>query len=518
MLNPRILIVLSGYADADALTDGLLDALAHAGRPYSLRFAVPAPMINAARGALDALPKAALPRDGLIAYDEALGLEAVAPLLTNETHFLSLEGPCGFGDRWERALLSRLALTGEPRALLTGVLRGQGAEAQAFLPAVAEDFDTGGARLTAGLPLVHSAAPVRTMIAYPALLFGRVDFLREAETARATLSIAAHVAGYTVFALDQTPLWPLTRQPRARLQRPSDEALPLTHLTRFERLAGISYAQERVSARSQLGLFTTEDGYPQRLPRRMEAEQRVRRLSRRAPAPLTVTAFCDWYPAPREPIRYLIRFSYLKALAALPLLLYTGGEQERALRARFANTLAYPDNGVLPRKLIYQDGMTQEQHFRRSKWLLLRRAMHAWPEDTHAAGVDIDILPHPVPPGAALDFSPLMDDRVHLGWVDGAPDASMIVAPRERVRLLAREAESITLLDAELKRGFSERALLLRLIDAYPDLFTLHPLPKRELLPLTLLDARLLSVELRRLLSALPPPVHAEDMKERKPT
>lgn len=74
-------------------------------------------------------------------------------------------------------------------------------------------FEDNAVQIVRGLPLVCAASPVRTLTADPALLFGPVDFLRKAEPALATLSIAAYVAGFSVYALPDAPLWPLAEPP-----------------------------------------------------------------------------------------------------------------------------------------------------------------------------------------------------------------------------------------------------------------------------------------------------------------
>ena len=94
MLNPRLLIVLSALPDAETGLWMVLDALAQARHPFSLRFALPAPLEQEVRAA--APPEAALKQGDLLFYNEAAGLAALPPLLTDETHFLSLPGVYGF--------------------------------------------------------------------------------------------------------------------------------------------------------------------------------------------------------------------------------------------------------------------------------------------------------------------------------------------------------------------------------------------------------------------------------------
>ena len=139
MLNPRILAVFGGLPDGEtALTQALL-ALSRAGRPFGVRFALPARFEPAVRAS--SLPSDAFSGDDLVFFDDTPGLAGVVPHLTDETHFLSISGAWDFASRWDSVLLQRYAAVKTPRALLTAVVTGTGAQAQPCLPAFVGAID-----------------------------------------------------------------------------------------------------------------------------------------------------------------------------------------------------------------------------------------------------------------------------------------------------------------------------------------------------------------------------------------
>ena len=570
MLATRMLVVLTGPLDAGSVMRTAAAAVKAAARPYGLRFAAPHAFEAAMK---DMLSGGGLSMESFVFYpDDEDPLQSVPPLLSDESHFLLLCGEHGFSSRWDAALYAALpprhalltASVSPPRgaaspaalpggagkrltslrsAVASGRIRKQDgtlamregdtriikkaafcAESvtetpalapEAYLPALAEDFGEEGVLISRGLPLVCAAGPVRTLVANPALLFGPVSFIQGASPSLDALSINAYVAGFSLYALGETPLWPLAQQPRFRLRRTAEKIVPGSTLARFEQLAGFRYEQRRAGIKTTWGLFNVENAYAQRLPRGMAVSQRARAARmrfRESYMPLLITAFID-LPNPRRPVAsYVLRLGFLKAIESLPLLLYTGGAQERYLRTGFPNTQSYPDNGVLPKDLLTA-GMSREQHFKRSKPFLLHSAAKRRLEFTHAAWVDADVLPHPICPEAVPDFGALMDDRIHFALVDGAPDLSFVLVPVKHLPLLIRETASLTQLDQELKRGFGEEALWQRLFAKYPELFTLHPMPRRRLLFLSAFDPRLLGQRLRVLLSGAPAPIPGEAIR-----
>ena len=556
MIASRLLLVLAPSMDASAAEGTIRRAYMASARPLALRFAAPLSLASA----LSELPEEYF----LLFYDDALGLSALPEQLTDETHFLLLSSPYAFSQRWDVQLLRTLRGLGA-HSLLTGQMRPcppkeekadsvmdaptqrlpnlgrnlaalrqslpelkkakgsteakinhpsvrfssktEPAVSEAYLPALKESVSENSVAIGRGLALVCAEGPIKTLVIDPDLLMGPISFLRECDLTPSTLSLAAYVAGYAVYALHEPWLWPIREPDKRFLIRPSADVLPGSTMARFEQLLGFHYGQPHTTGKAAMGLFIPEDTYPQRMPGNLMLEQKLRlaRLKlKEAHLPLMVSAYTDLPSARNSPAFYTLRFGFLRRIASLPLLLFTGGSQERALRASFPNTLNYPTHGLLPNELL-AEGMTPAQHFARSKPLLMLRAAKKRVEFSHAAWVDMDILPHPVCAEAAPNLSSLMDDRIHLATVEGIPDLSFLVIPAERLGMIARETLSLTQLDAELKRDFSEEILWQRLFHKKPEWFAIHPMPRRRLLFLSLFDPGLLSVSVRSHLSDLPP-------------
>ncbi len=564
MFTARILVILSPPVTAEAAAETISRAVETAVRPAGLRFAVPHTMTQRLNG----LPEGVEP----LFYDAAQGVSGVVPCLTEETHFLFLTGPHAFNPRWDASLYAQwrqfdkhtlltssitpspapssgafsdsaptirvpavssnrlsalrkltpalqkrsISLPDDaPHGILPHLRHSKPAavcRSQAHLPALKDVQEDGGILLGRGLALVCAAGPVKTLVIDPCFLFGPVVFLLEGESLDADfLSLTAYLTGYTVYALSEVFAWPLHTQPQNTLRLPAD-ALPGTTLARFEQLLGFHSALRRCDAKTAMGLFGHEDAYPQRMPPKLLVKHKTRLACMNlleTHMPLLVSAFID-LPNPRvEAAFYLLRFGFLRRIQSLPLLLYTGGSQERALRAAFPHTQSYPDQKLLPKTLL-QSGMKPEEYFARSKTLLMYKAAKRQVEFTHAAWVDMDILPHPICAQAVPDFKSMMDDRIHIATVNGIPDPSFVVVPVDRLPSLAQLAQSITQLDAELKRGFSEPLLWERLFHRKPQWFAIHPMPRRRLLFMTAFDPQLLTQTVRPFLKDLPKPYYAQ--------
>ena len=546
MFTAHILFVLNPPITAQTAAETVTRAHAAALRSIGIRFALPAVL----QGAVENLPEDA----DVIYFNSPEGLSAIVPLLTDETHFLSVSGPHDFEEHWDKHMLAlwrkhdqqtlftasitactppaQDAPAGKKLASLLKALpevlkkRTQCREGvistpnparhteqspsvpEAHLPALKEVLGDDTVTLGKGLSLVCATQPVRTMVVDPAFVFGTTEFLRQAHSlAPEALSLEAYLNGYTVRALHRVHLWPVGTQPVQHMLLPSADALPGTTLARFEQLLGFQNGERLCSAKAAMGLFSPEDAYLQRIPLKLRFRQRARAAKLHLlefDMPLMVSAFID-LPNPRVASAfYLLRFGFLRRIQSLPLVLYTGGTQERALRAAFPNTKSYPDTKLLPRTLL-QKGMKEDTLFARSKMALVNHAVAMHTEFTHAAWVDMDTLPHPVCAEAVPDFSPMMDDRIHIATVNGVPDPSFIIVPRDTLPALSKLVQSITLLDAELKRGFSDALLWERLYQRKPAWFAIHPMPRRRMLFLSAFDRELLSPSLRTQLSQLPP-------------
>jgi len=563
LFTARILVILYPPITAEAACATIARACKNAARPAGLRFALPHTM----DGFLIDLPENIQP----LFYDTVQGLSCVVPQLTDETHFLLLTGPHAFVPQWDAALYSlwrkqnrhtlftascmpapvsdESASTGEgstirvpaisrnrlaalrqlspalqkrsivpaedrPHGILPHLRHAKTARSavsQAHLPALKEVLPDGRITIGRGLSLVCAREPVKTLIIDPAFLFGSIDFLLENDSLTTDrLSLDAYMNGFSVLALHQVLAWPVKSLPHATLCLPSD-TLGGTTLSRFEQALGFHCTERRCEPKAAMGLFGHENTYLQHMPGNLMLNQKARSFLMKVmekPMPLLVSAFID-LPNPRVASAfYVLRFGFLRRIQSLPLTLYTGGSQERALRASFPHTQSYPDNSLLPRTLL-QSGMKAEEHFARSKTLLMHKAAKRQVEFTHAAWVDMDILPHPVCTEAVPDFEPLMDDRIHIATVNGIPDPSFVIAPVERLEQLAKMVQNITQLDAELKRGFSETLLWERIFHQKPQWFAIHPMPRRRLLFLTAFDPQLLTQSVRPFLQDLPKPYYA---------
>ncbi len=542
---PFWLVILSFPIDAKSAEETIRCAKEKAARPSLMRFAIPQTL----EGSVDAGDSE------LCYYTGHEPLSGAAAVITDEKFFVLLSGEHRFDERWDARLASAFRSLGQKRSLLTGSITpgsyappaspdaptqrveklrpgNLAAFKQALpeirrrskqqmeqvsdhppevcLPAIKESPSDNEALIGNGLPLVCSSAAVPSLLIDPAFVFAPVQFLWDNTLDLCTLSLAAFITGWRVFVLNEPVFWPAAKLPRRVLRRPPPSTMPGTTLNRFEQLLGFQTGQEMVSAKAALGLFGAEDLYPQQMPHALAISQKALSVKLRlidTHAPLMVSAFID-LPFPRFPLPfYLLRFGFLRRIQSLPLLLFTGGSQERALRMSFTHTQSYPDHDVLSRTLLSQ-GMTPKQHFARSKPFLLKRAARLHSEFTHIAWLDMDILPHPICSNALIDFTPIMDERIHLATVHGVPDLSFILVPVHMCEALAREAKSLTLLDAELKRDFSEEIMWERLFLKRPEWFTIHPMPRRRLLFLSVFDPRFFSQTIRPLLKNLPEPFH----------
>lgn len=564
MIVPRLLVVLSAPVDHASAQHTIHRAVQAAARPSMLRFALPASLND---GLME------LPLDAVCFFYEDERLESVIPLLSDETHFLLIGGEYAFAQRWDASLLRIYAALPQP-ALLTGSVTPSGdppsaasdpsdaptvripklgsdltslrqslsslqnrrpaasipvqpsvftpgaCVPQAHLPALKESMDDGSVAIGRGLALVCARSPVSTLLIDPALLLGPVSFLLDAELTLGTLSLSAYLLGYAIYALHLPLLWPLAELPKRRLSRPAPDALPGTTLARFEQLLGFRYGQRRSVGKAALGLFGPEETYDQRMPIKQMANRTLRTARmhwNEMHMPLLVSACVDLPAAPISPIARVLRFGFLRRIESLPLTLFTGGSQERALRAAFPHTQSYPANALLPRTLL-ESGMSEEEHYLRSKPLLMMRAAKKQIEFTHTAWVDMDILPHPICREAVPHLEGLMDERIHIATVGGVPDLSFILMPVKYLPQIVKETLSITQLDAELKRGFGEELLWERLFMKKPEWFAIHRMPRKRLLFLSLFDRELLSSSLAAQLADLPAVYYAtqEDAAPRK--
>jgi len=479
----RILVTLMNMPGEGAVLRTVAWAVKNAGSPGGLRFAL---SHRYEKAVLDRLGELGLDADGVEFFGERGGLANAAAHMGDATHFLALGGEYNFSPRWDFELLSRFERIPARGALMTAMLGDDGGKTvpQAYLPALAEEFSEEGVRLQKGLPLVCSLAPVPTLVVNPAFLMGKRELLQQMDLRPETLSFAAYVAQVPVYALDRAPLWPVGASRPQYLMRPVKDVLPGTTIARFEQLAGFRYDQKRAGLRTNWGLFTLEDTYPQKMPAAKWNFSKLLKMGRPPEQPMMLTAFVDIPERRRPAIHYVLRFGFLKAIASLPLYAYTAGALERQLRTMYPNARSYPVNNLLPQEYL-RKGMRKKEWFDRNKLLLMDRTARQHPEMSHVAWVDMDTLRHPICPEAVPDFSHLMDRHVHIATVDDVPDPSFIIAPTFALRRLADAVADRTQLDLELDHHLSLESLLLHLKTKFPDMIHFHPMKKRNLLFLT---------------------------------
>lgn len=506
----RILVALMNMPNEGAALRTVAWAWKRAGSPNGLRFALSRRL---EKPVLESLPEMGMESSIFSFYGERGGLANVAENMGDATHFLSLSGEYDFAPQWDYQLMNRYGKIPSKAPLMTAMIGDDGGktEPQAYLPALSEEFGINGVRLQKGLPLVCSQAPVPTIVVNPSFLMGKKEVLHTMDLRPATLSFAAYVAAVPVYALDCAPLWPVGVQLPVYLERPVQDVLPGTTIARFEQLAGFHYEQKRAGLRTNWGLFTTENTYPQKMPPR---KLQIGKLFKsEIEQPVLVTAFVDLPNARKPALYYVLRFGFLHQLQNLPLYLYTGGSVERQLRSMCNNARSYPENNLLP-TVFCKQGMSKKDWFSRNKLLLMERIARQHPEMSHVAWVDMDTLRHPVCPDAKPDFSAFMDRHIHIATVHGVPDDSFIIAPAWVLRKLAAEITDRTLLDIELEHNLSHESLLLYLMDKYHDLIQPHPMPAKKLLFATGFDPALLDQRYRLLLSGGNEQINANQGKD----
>lgn len=159
----------------------------------------------------------------------------------------------------------------------------------------------------------------------------------------ATVSVVAYLAGYTIEMMQKAYAVPCSPIPERRLRRCTPDAIPGTSAARFEQLCGIHWEEKALTVKAQYGLRESENTYPQRLPVHMAAVQRMKgTLTRSSKIPSFATGFVDFESTRCCFEEYFLHFWFLKELDNLPLLVFTGGSGERAIRSVWPNNLSFP--------------------------------------------------------------------------------------------------------------------------------------------------------------------------------
>lgn len=483
MKDENILVILYAPANAESTRRTIHNALQTAVQASRLSFALPK---YAQRETEDFLQKNRL---SYLYFDNRRGIASIVRQEITSNYFLLFMGCGTFLQGWDALLLMEFQENHSEKLLLTAsVWSGSEEKAEVCLPALKSPFDENGITIGRGLPLVCAKFPVSTLLADPALLFGKANFLKKVCPAITSLSYLAYQAGYDIRLMTRPYFRPTSVLPVRKLKRPVPTVLGGTTFDRFEKSCGIHWNEKSISYKALFGMNELQPIYAQQLSLRQQFSLRMEARKNKS---IAVTGFIDFPKARQNSMNYCLFFNFLSRLKNLPLLVFTGGSTEKLVRTLHPNNQNFRE-----RDCHKYDGMSIEEHFRYSKIMMLKRVAECTPTAKYLYWVDFDILPHPMPELAVPNEEALTDGRIHLATVDGEPDTSFIYLPADRIRLIWQETISIVETDDIFHRGFSEINLWKRIISRHRDVFTLHPMPRRQLLFLSCFDPNLLSKQI----------------------
>ena len=491
----QLLLVFSDIENKGELVESISESIKNASRPLCLNIAVH----ESFKECVNEESLTHLPRVRSFVYysDEKNFLN----LLLSEvkaTHFLHLKGPYFFLPKWDLILYFRYKKIVKKRALLTGVIFGphSHAKAQAFLPGVDVFNSADTFSIIAGLPLVHSERPVRTLIINPALIFGSVDFLSQVNAALDTLSIEAYIAEYEVYAIDRIPFWPVAWL-SASQQRPNLSQNNNNTLQRFERMTGLTKHEGKIDCSPLLGLFFQAKDYGQ-IASKYQFKNVIKEMKKwkqktykkNKNSILWVSGYIDFQRENEMETLSMLRFHFLALLENLSMLIFTGGSQERYIRSNHPNTQNYPTYLLNDQK---NSNISKKQFFTQHKFELLLTACKRQTEFTHYLWGDLDLLHYPIKSDVQLNFEHLMDEKIHLAIVDDVMDLSFVVVPKDMIKRLNEAIDYEIYNFKVLMRQYSEIEAFKDIYNKNPEWFTLHKMIQPKMLGLTIFPRTWLS-------------------------
>lgn len=482
----EIFVGMAG-ASAEACRSAIANAVLTADRPKGLHFGIcpkdqaePAPFFQAAGSAsCRVLPGADL------SFSQRI--EAMQSLYSGQDYALQISPNVTFTKGWDRELCALLSLCPWEKPLLSCRLHADG-----FPRAIAvDDFLSNGLpHFTDGTKIMFALCPPRGAFIAPEMVFGPGEWMRlsreqEWDCTR-TLPFSQHVfkAGFRAGVLSKPLFWPRIEGQSWPVDESHQEMDP-SILPEFAEYTGLNVPKRLVSAAAYTGIFSADLSYPVQITLADALNDYLwgRKAIQGKPYIMLATALGKLPPAPKVPMEaYLSWFNNLAQLRHFPLSCYCSPDWAPRLQKILPNTHSQPEGEGSNRKKSAQPVYGEYDAFQLSKPFFIARAARQFPSHTHYGWIDMGYLHHPLYPLTNFVWDTLADDHIHLAEVDGLPDTSLFIIPKEKVSWLM---DMTSVLQATPEDGPGDTGLFRWLIAAYPDQFTLHPMEQKEALLFT---------------------------------
>lgn len=389
-----------------------------------------------------------------------------------QRHALQITPEATFRQGWDKRLQDALKMADWEKPLLTCVLTADGTPravaAKGFSP-------EGRLQLAPGTRIVNALRPVRAAFLCPDFVFGAGEWMYLAQElnwdggSALALSLHAFQGGFRAMTLNENLACCAKSYEFLEEDRPEGELAGA--LKRFEQARGLSFDRLEVCAQGYLGIYTPEMRYPVQLSMAESFRQLLRRRRETPISRVMLATAMEAFPPETPEAAYLAQFANLAALSRFSLCCYCPQELVKRLQKILPNTYFARWERRNP-----QDGPESSV---RQKPLFIAHAARQFPAHTHYGWIDMDYLKHPLYPRSVFLWDKLADNKIHLAQVDGQPDTSLLVVPKGRIGWLSDV--SATLIAAS-EGEMGDTGLFSRLINTYPDQFTLHPMPQRQAL------------------------------------